>query len=427
MLFNNIYEDLSYKFQYLPDMKPDNVKSRLQLFDNMLNDDFVHSVSPTRYSFYLNFMKALKNPDVLKKLIYEYSLIKNDKETEKEIISQIVSNFQRLYNGSLPKKMIDSNSENDNLYMQNKIQNINDETSFVSNKMKNIIKSDVLSDEQDGNIGNQIETIVENTFKDLSPLGKTGGANTKTDLSIHNQFQGLNESIFTNTNTDKNKYMENIKKLQENNIANGFLSNNSKNLKNVLESDSNNKVKLMKLRDIIENVENNDAVSINNMKLTKEDRIIFIGITFLIRQIILWLIDWALYTNFVTNFTNTFILYIILYTIFILLIVCIVNITYNTSVFKLYTSQDGIFSTLASSLYYFYLIPGSGISTGMRFIVHLGIIYTTIIIALILKQKDDNNNAENYNYEMKKNIKRFIGDFTLLIWLFLSLIAMYMF
>jgi len=429
MLFNNIYEELSYKFQYLPDMKPDNVKNRLQLFNNVLNDDFVHSVNPTRYSFYLEFMKALKNPEILKNLIYEYSLIKNDKENESEIISNIISNFSRLYNGNVPKKMM--TDENDKEYLQNKTNRIKDEINFISDKMKNIVKSDILSNEQNTKVTNNIETIVENTFQSLNPIANNsssqpikGGA--EPQKPIYEQYQNLNNTISSNQNEDIKKYVENIQKLQKTQ-ENGFLNKNKENLKTILESDSDNKIKLMKLKDLMENIENNEAMSINNMKLTKEDRLIFIGITFLIRQINLWIIDWALYTNFVTNFTNTFILYIVLYTIFILLILSVVNITYNTSVFKLYTSQNNMFGIIASSLYYFYLIPGYTLQQSLRFVIHLGIIYTAIIIALLIKQKDENNNVQNYNYEIKKNIKRFIGDFTLLIWLFLSFIAMYMF
>ena len=256
--------------------------------------------------------------------------------------------------------------------------------------------------------------------------------NNQTLIDQYDHLKSIAKGKNNNENNNvynENKYHENIQKFKDSQKKE-FLHNNKDKIKKILDDSDNhdNKVTVMKLKDVLDDVENNEVNSINNMRLSKEDRLVFIFVTFLIRQLNLWLIDWGLYTNFITTFTNAFILYIVLYTIFLLIILCIVNITYNISIFQLYMRKNGIFSTLASSLYYFYLIPGYTLSHSMRFIFHLGVIYTAVIIALVIKQRDDPyDEPQHYNYEVKKNIKRFIGDFTLIIWLFLAFATMYMF
>jgi hypothetical protein len=111
-----------------------------------------------------------------------------------------------------------------------------------------------------------------------------------------------------------------------------------------------------------------------------------------------------------------------------LLIVVIVNLTYNLPVKELYTGRHGVFTALASSLYYFYLKPGNQLKDSIRLIVHIGLMYFIVIVAILLKDKESKNDAVlDFDYSVKKNIKRVVSDFTMLIWLFTSVIAMYMF
>lgn len=93
----------------------------------------------------------------------------------------------------------------------------------------------------------------------------------------------------------------------------------------------------------------------------------------------------------------------------------------------LYTGNHGIFTSMASSFYYFYLIPGSESKHLVRLGVHLGfIIFLTMIAILIKGNEEKNNEGLNYDYAVKRNIKRVINDFTMLLWIFTSIIAMYM-
>jgi hypothetical protein len=74
-MFKDIYQELAFKFGYLSDLKPDNMKTKLNFLDNMLTETFVHDFNPKRYMFYIEFMKALKDPATLKKIIYAELLI----------------------------------------------------------------------------------------------------------------------------------------------------------------------------------------------------------------------------------------------------------------------------------------------------------------------------------------------------------------
>lgn len=49
------------------------------------------------------------------------------------------------------------------------------------------------------------------------------------------------------------------------------------------------------------------------------------------------------------------------------------------------------------------------------------------MIAIHIKGNEGKNNEGlNYDYAVKRNIKRVINDFTMLLWVFTSIIAMYM-
>ena len=90
-MYKDIFEELAFKFGNLADLKPDHVKSRIQFFNNMLKEETVHNFNPSRYTFYMEFMKGLNNPDLLKNIIYETKLIKNNKEEESKIIQEIIA------------------------------------------------------------------------------------------------------------------------------------------------------------------------------------------------------------------------------------------------------------------------------------------------------------------------------------------------
>ena len=428
-IFKDIYEELSYKFKYLPELKPDNIKQRYFGFsDFVIDDNFVHDVSPERYTFYLDFQKALKDPEELKDIIYEYKLIKNDKREENKIVGDIVDKLNQLSVITDPRILNDESA-----YIAKKDQLRKNEMTEITNRLKNTIGQEMSSD---GNgMNERINKILETTFTDKQDGGQYD-VNDNEEVNVYKKYQDIlkylekpeekTSGVFPGYS--KKKYNENINKIQGK-FENQSLLHQYRNKLHAAYKDEgvDNKVRAQKLKDIISDIENNNLTTIHQLNLSKEDKLVFIAITFIIRQIVLWLLDWSLTTNFVVNFTNAFMLYIVIYTLLLLLIMAIVNITYNLPIINLYTDKHSLFSNIGSTLYYFYLIPGNEFNDSYRIIFHLGLMYFIVSIAFLVKEKDKvNHDSLSYDYTEKKKIIRVIGDFTLIIWTFTSILAMYM-
>lgn len=446
-MFKDIYEELSYKFKHLPELKPHHLKTRINS-STLIDDDFVHEISPERYSFYLEFQKALKDPDVLRDLIYEYKMIKNDKEEENKIINKIVSKVNQLY--AVPF----NNNMTNNEYVDEKNKLLAQESHEIGDRLKNIIGSEVKVSEVSDN--NEIGNIIYSTFTDGKPSappmpsniagnlenksvkkpdnesmkeGRTGGGSS---FDIYKKLSKNESDGTSNESNDKdlyNKetYMKQIHAIKTNFNNNNHLAKYRETLKKAYDDKTTtNKIKAQKLKDIVSDIENDEIMTIENLKISKEDKLVFIGVTFVIRQIVLWLLDWALVTNFVTNFTKSFILYIFLYTLLLLIIVAIVNITYNMPILDLYSGSHGIFTIIASTFYYFYFIPGNVLRNSFRILFHLGLMYFIVAIALLVKEKEHaHKDGLSYDYVEKKRILRVVSDFTLIIWIFTSILSMY--
>jgi hypothetical protein len=439
-MFKDIYEELSYKFKHLPELKPHHLKTRINS-SALIDDDFVHEISPERYSFYLEFQKALKDPDVLRDLIYEYKMIQNDKEEENKIINKIVSKLNQLYVVS-DDNIINNTDE----YVKEKNKLLKEESHEVGKRMKKIIGSEVSDNDEIGD-------IIYSTFTEGKPSAPPMPSNIavnsenqpvadKSDNmnggrrgggSLFNKYKKLlnNESEEIDTSNDKDPYkkktyMNQINAIKQNFNDSNHLARYRKNLKNAYDEKTSNKIKVQKLKDIVSDIENDEIMTIDNLKISKEDKLVFIGVTFVIRQIVLWLLDWALVTNFVTNFTKSFMLYIFIYTLLLLIIVAVVNITYNMPILDLYTGSHGIFTSLASTFYYFYFIPGNELRNSFRILFHLGLMYFIVAIALLVKEREHaHKDGLSYDYVEKKRILRVVSDFTLIIWIFTSILSMY--
>ena len=192
-------------------------------------------------------------------------------------------------------------------------------------------------------------------------------------------------------------------------------------LKDILDAPTtDNKLKAEKLKDLLYEIEEDEATSIKSLEISKEDKLVFIGITFMIRLITLMIIDWALTSNFIVTFTQAYLLYIGVYTVILLLFVVIVNMSFNLSAYDLYNG-DGVSTSIASALYYFYIIPGNMQPAVKRLLIHLLIILAVTILALFIvgntKAPDE---VLNFDYSEKKRIRGSLSHFTLLLWLITS-------
>jgi hypothetical protein len=433
-MFKDIYEELAFKFGYLSDLKPDNMKTKFGFFDNMLTDTFVHDFNPKRYMFYIEFMKALKDPATLKKIVYESKLIKAKKEDENKILEDIIKRLNQLY-AVTDKNMF----ANDDVFVEYKKAKVAKENKEVVKRLTDAMDEYIL-EEKNNSTGtgtstqsdkSQIYTNIEKAFGSTSNIkinggyGMTGGIGDEKENELKAKKEIL-EALLNDNEILFKDYDSKIDKLKDDYNTTNLLGEYKDKLKTVLDAPTgDDKIKARKLQDIISEIEDNDMTSIKSLELTKEDRLVFIGITFMIRLLILTVIDWSMTTNFVINFFQAYMLYIGLYFIFVLLFVVIVNLTYNLSIYKLYIDKHNLFTSMAGSLYYFYLVPGNMLGSGMRILIHLGLIFFMTIISLFISYNGSYTEDEiNYNYAEKKQIKRQLNNFTLVLWIFTSILAM---
>jgi hypothetical protein len=427
-MFKDIYEELAFKFGYLSDLKPDNMKTKFNFFDNILTETIVHDFNPKRYMFYIEFMKALKDPATLKKIIYESKLIKATKEDENKILEEIVKRLNQLF-AVTDKNMF----ANDDVFAEYKKAKIQKEQEEVVKRLTDAMDEYILDDDKTLKKEGASNNIIQNikiAFGSTSNIKINGGYDMTGGVGEReNELKAkkeILEALLNDNEIQLKDYDSKIDKLKDDYNTTNLLGEYKDKLKTVLDAPTgDDKIKARKLQDIISEIEDNDMTSIKSLELTKEDRLVFIGITFMIRLLILTIIDWSMTTNFVINFFQAYMLYIGLYFVFVLLFVVIVNLTYNLSIYKLYIDKHNLFTSLAGSLYYFYLVPGNMLGSGMRILIHLGLIFFMTMISLFISYNGSYTEDEiNYNYAEKKQIKRQLNNFTLVLWIFTSILAM---
>ncbi len=404
----DIYEQLALKFSYLSNLKPAGVKQKFTLFDNLLSDSFVHDYNPSRYAFYMELMKAFQKPDVLKNVIYENKLIKSKQEELDEIYQKITNKLNALY------RVNETDSDN---ARKEKIQNVNEKIAAKVNKV----------------VGNyyqkndDFKTIINDTFGATPEKQVVGGAGTgaaPVPATVDTAKVPPEEAKVPVDPEKKSDIIKNFKAEKAEFYNNDGLMKYKNRLEKVMEDGTDPKIKAQKLSDIVKEFDEDPKYSMKNFNLTKEDKLIFIFVTFIIRLLSLMIIDWSLTSNFIVNFYQAYILYIGLYCIFLALILVIVNMTYSVSLQD--AGKDNSFAvTLASSMYFFYFVPGKRWSSSLRILVHFSVIILMTLISLFIVSGQRNQEGTiNYNYSEKKYIKRQLNNFTLILWLFTSFLAL---
>lgn len=426
--FQKFLNELKYKFVNLEELKPSGVYASKGNALNFINDEFVNNFSKKKYIFYQELNRILKsNPEVFAKIMYEKKLIKNKIEERKDLIKQIVTEYNKIMS------VTDKNALKDENLYEIKLKDIKENEGKVLIKMiKNQLKEYYPEGKTfDAENGTKIENKLKETFglqnKDETTKSVQPGGDPFTEKLEENIKNDENEirKIKNEEDYKKVKYNENIDKMRDDYERDRPLQKYTEKLDVVLNNSSDNMKKTQMLQNVLDDIEENETA--NAFKISKEDKLVFIGITFLIRLLSLSLIDWALNTNFVTSFKDIYILYVFLYSVFLLLIVAVVSVSYNQPVAQLYRGESSILSNMASTLYYFYLIPGEELQSARRIIFHLGILYFISIVGIIIQMtgdKDPEKNETRYDYYYKKKIRETLSSFTLATWILLSILAM---
>ena len=341
------------------DLKPDNIKDeRYNILNELFDDKMIKKFNVRRWTYYKRFNKIIDDPRELKSFMYTLKKISENREHKDKIYKKIVKLHDIL-------SKVDVDSDNYSQNKKNKLEELNKKIlSILENKT---------NDNVDGSkISQKNEIIKEMTDKFV------GGSTKYLD-----------------------DYSDKLEKISEN--------------KNISDN-----TKISKYKTVLNDIENivNPAKTLN---ITREDKILFIIITFIIRLLCIKLVEWSINMNYSNNFINSYILYTIIYLTILFIIFCIVNITYNYNINSVMYGTTG-FSTLANSLYYFYIIPGASFSRNNRLFIHSILLIIFSLIPIGLKSKNDNN--IDYDYNEKRKTINMISNYTFSVWIFTSIIAM---
>lgn len=344
----------------------------------IIDDATAYKFSPKRYSFYMKFIDGLSDPESLKKILYKNKEIKTEKLVEQEKILKIVNSLQKIY----------ANTED---------ENVKDVNETIKKRITDILGNIKMENNKD---------LLENVF----PKTTVGG-----NLEITSKYHPMRDFI------NKAKGILNIKDNNPNIVTEGenqflAISNDIKEppVNNVLS-----KEKLGELTALVNNIENNSYVPITKLNITMSDRLIFIGLTFILRLVSISIVEWCLNANIIKSFFNAFIYYCLIYIVLFIFIIMLVNVVYYYPVLKLFGDSTTAV-TLPNLLYYFYIYTNGY----MRLLTHIFIILILMFIPYIIKTdeiKEDINIS--YDYVKKKKIITTLSNFSLIIWILTSIIA----
>jgi hypothetical protein len=85
-----------------------------------------------------------------------------------------------------------------------------------------------------------------------------------------------------------------------------------------------------------------------------------------------------------------------------------------------------LFTQLAGALYYFYIVPGNTWPAILRIAVHLMLIIFITVVSLFIAYRQNDDNELNYDYSEKKRIRRALSNTTIVIWIFSSIVALFL-
>jgi hypothetical protein len=395
---------LLYGFRDLVNISPNNIS--IDISSLLLDDSYLKKLSPNRYNFYVKFIEGLSNPYVLEKFLYKTKEAKDYKVALNQKVAKLANLIKRLNNNF----------------------DTTDKNKIIEN-ISNVIKGKFKIDDVNMNkITNLLSTKIDGGAGEADAAEKQ-----KEKLALINEEEKYIRDHHINKGPEPMKnFLNKINAITPDLVAKAPPSN----IEDIIESDvmaDNDKSKekdygknsenIKKIKTIYEKYK--DGLSPDTLKITFIDRLIFIGITFLIRYVSLMIISWGLDTNIIKDFQRAFFIYCIIYLLFFIFMAMIVNVIVYYPVLEIFTSSDII--SLPNMFYYFYIYTNGS----TRLIIHSIIIIILLYIPYVINmdkinfdwlQQPDKNIS--YDYEKKKKIYDSISLFSFIIWILTSVIAL---
>jgi hypothetical protein len=352
----------------------------------IIPDSVVRKFNPKRFNFYIKFINGLKDPVTLHKFLYTLNDAKVYNDEMQEKIAKIAKGLQLISEQDRAKVI-----ENLKQFLDS------DKYEILFNIIKNYQNKKITGGFKISENSTADDKIDKETYKINKPL-----APMKLFLDQINKVAPL---LYTSQKTNIDEVIEPI---------NGNSDTN--------KEDKITPIDVNKVKGVYKTFQKVPRISPDRVEINMMDRGVFIGITFAIRMIALSLIYWSLNSNLVNNFQTAFIYYCIIYMIFFLFITALVNVIFYYPVTELFTNLS--LSTLPNLLYYFY-IHFNGYN---RLILHIIILSILMLIPFVLSL--DKKFTEQYDinisfdYKKKSEIYNSISNFSFVIWILTSVIAL---
>jgi len=160
---------------------------------------------------------------------------------------------------------------------------------------------------------------------------------------------------------------------------------------------------------LVEDYDADPIFSANTVKTNTSDRLVFVFGTYIIRAIILFMIEWSINSHMITTFQQCFNAYIVGYISLFLVWVLLANIGENKY------EQNVLLNSL------FYYINSKNKGAYARIGVHL--IIQVLLLPFIFIIKYQTTPIEQDSFEQKRALYNAISNVTFLIWLMTTVIA----
>ena len=262
-----------------------------------------------------------------------------------------------------------------------------------------------------------IKQIVDNVIVDI--VNSTGVNNVVGNIKDYKDAETIYNKLTTpGTETDKkldkiieHELKEEINKTQQKGGGNlsipfiqfgGGLQENIEKYAN-LQNDNDK-------QDFIQLIDEDPKYSPETTQIATIDRTIFIVGTYIIRTLVLLMIDWGINSHMITTFKQSFEAYISGYIALFLVWVAIANISENEY-------QENI---VLSSLFYYINTRANKLTT-FRILLHIFVQISLIPILFIVKYKS--SEIDQDSFEQRQGLYNAISQFSFFIWLMTSIIA----
>jgi hypothetical protein len=438
------------------DMHDDDGKIAFGNVADMIIDDYdLMKLNEDRFNFYMELQKIIrKDPRILKVIMNLNNRIKMRKKKEKRLLNQLTRTLKNIGKNKENKgPPVNENTIIDilqNVLIKNYNAGIPDKSSGNSDNKNDFKATDLykyLTKKQSGGNAGEIMKKVKKEIGEKEEISSTSKTEEKIDRDaiiekghklaehISKKDQGMQEedklrgslALEYGMNNLEN-LTENILKLKENTTGADKFERKKNGIEDFIDDyykahSKPTKAEVSKsLQKALDKFETSPSNFLDNIKITREDRLIFIFITFFIRYVTVLMVQWCIDIQIIKDFYQGFLLYAVIYIIIFWFMVMLVNINNITP--TTYMNTDTNLGSLQSMFYYFYM-GTNGVS---RLLTHSFLIVMLLAIPIVLniqekKSDDPDEIVDTLSYEDKKKLVKTLSLFTIFIWVLTSMIA----